>query len=144
MKKLFTLFFSILFFALVQDSFAQNSAPNWQPVWLSIDGTNSFHEVDAYYALTSCGGVETVLIKLVNHNNFSLKAEWKDMVLTLDDKQVFRSKEKNSILLKANSESAGDCSGNNIQLVVKYSDFAIDKKNFKTFITSEFDFSVIH
>jgi hypothetical protein len=154
MKKLFAFLFIPI---LAPSAFTQNKAASqpattvpgaevaWQPAMLNtMDGTNSFDGVEAYYALTTCTGTEMVLVKIVNHNTYTIKAEWRDLILTQADKQLFRSNQKNFVVLAPKSLASGSCSGNAVQLTLRLSDFGTDAKNFKIFGTSEFDFNAVH
>ena len=110
----------------------------WIPVLISHDGTNTNEGIEASYALTNCGGNETVLLKLKNTNNFSVKTQWVNQVITKDGKENYGNSKITFFALPPNSEKAGDCSGNNFPLVIKLNDFAVQANNFETFIGSNF------
>jgi hypothetical protein len=145
MKKQFSILFSAF---LLLGGLAKAQAPdNWHSMGVNIhDGTNRFSGVEGYCELTTCNGVETVLLKLVNLNAYTVKAAWKDMVLTQDDQRLSRinNNTQDSVTIAPGSQVVGDCSSNNSRLVIKLSDFGTDGANFKNFLTGDFDFVIIH
>jgi len=125
----------LLFFG----TFKAQTNNEWQPVLISSDGTNEFKGVVATYSLATCNSKEIVLVKLVNNNNYALKAQWRNLVQTEDGRDLFGTGEPLLIALAPNSQTSGDCSGNNFQLIIKLSDFSIKSANFKTFIAANFE-----
>ncbi len=103
-----------------------------------------FKGVEGFYQFSSCNGTDMVLIKFVNHNNYSIKSNWKALVITKDDQQHSGKNAQDSLVLAPNSELAGDCAGSKAQLSIKLSDFATNEGNFKAFMASGFDFVIIH
>jgi hypothetical protein len=81
---------------------------------------------------------------LINHNNYKVKAGWNDFVITKDDQQLSRNSAQDSITIGPNSQLIGDCNGTNSQLEMKLTDFGILKEDFQDFVTSNFDFIIIH
>jgi hypothetical protein len=120
---------------------AQTSV-SWKPVWLST--TNVFKGVEGFYRSATCNGSEVVLIKLVNHNNYSVKTGWKNLVITNDDQKLYGKASQDSVTVAANAEVAGDCSAINSPLVIKLSDLGAHANNFKTFFASDFNLVVVH
>jgi hypothetical protein len=141
MKFKHTLFLitSIFFFSF---SHAQTNT-GWMPVWLGADGTNSFSGVEAYYQVTTCNNVEVVQLKLINHHTYAVKAGWKGMVLTNSDEKLYGNNQADSVLIAANAQVVGDCSGNTPSLTRNLTDFSTDVANLKTYLTTSFDFIVI-
>ncbi|HXB12368.1 MAG TPA: hypothetical protein VNZ45_10300 [Bacteroidia bacterium] len=120
---------------------AQTNA-SWKPLWLST--TNMFKGVEGFYQFSACNGADVLLVKLVNHNNYSVKSNWKALVITQDGQQHSGKNAQDSLVLAPNSELAGDCAGSKAQLSIKLSDFGTNEGNFKAFIASGFDFVIIH
>ncbi len=111
----------------------------WKPVLISMDGSNGFAGVEATYMLEKCNSVDVVLLKLKNTNNYAVKTQWINSVVTKDGKDLFGTNSKISrIRIGANGEGAGDCSGNTVELTIKLSDFGILLNNFETFVGSNF------
>ena len=138
---------SILFlaFILFGGFLSAQTTEDWQSMGINIhDGTNRFSGVEGYCMLTTCNGVETVLIKLVNLNPYPVRACWKDMVLTKDDQRLPENNRQDSVTIAPNGQVAGNCAGNNPQLILKLSDFGTDGENFQNIITADFDFIIIH
>jgi len=120
---------------------AQTNA-SWKPLWLST--TNMFKGVEGFFQISACNGTDMVLIKLINHNNFSINSKWKALVITQDGQQHTGKNAQDSLVLAPNSELDGDCSGSKAQLAIKLSDFGTNEGNFKAFMASGFDFEIIH
>lgn len=114
----------------------QNS--QWIPVLTNVDGTNTFKGVEMYYSLSTCGTNEVVLLKLVNTNAQSVKAQWINDVVSNDTKEHYGQTKLVSVTLKANSETVGSCSNNTKELVVKLKDFGVAAKDFNTIVGSSF------
>jgi hypothetical protein len=114
------------------------STENWQPLMFA-SGMNSFKGVEGFCTTTNCGGVESILIKWINHNSYPVKAGWKDAVYTLDNRQMNSNTLQDSISLAPNSETAGRCGGDMNQLILKFSYFGTDIKNFNYLIALDFD-----
>jgi hypothetical protein len=140
MKKTAYLFLalSVLFFSFTS---AQTSG-NWKPLWLST--TNVFKGVEGFYQSTTCNGSEVVLIKLVNHNNYSVKTGWKNLLITNDDQKLYGIASQDSVVVAPNAEVAGECLANNTPLVIKLSDLGAHANNFKAFFASDFNLVVVH
>jgi len=136
--KKISLIFSLVIFILTQSVKAQINN-EWQPVLISSDGTNEFKGVVATYSLANCNSKEIVLVRFVNNNNYALKAQWRNLVQTEDGRDLFGTGEPLLIALAPGSETKGDCSGNNFQLIIKLSDFSVTNANFKTFIAANFE-----
>lgn len=118
---------------------------NWQMFTLNIhDGTNQVDGVQGFCQVTKCNGTEVVMLKLINLNDYSVKAGWKDLVLTKDDRRLSANVAQDSVTIGPKKEIKGDCTGNTVQLVLKLSDFGTDIDNFKDVIASDFDFVIIH
>ena len=142
-NKFCTLFFAFL---LMGGFLKAQSADNWQSMGMNIhDGTNRFSGVEGYCQLTTCNGVETVLLKLVNLNSYAVRAAWKDLILTKDDQRLpGPNTTQDSVTIAPSGQVIGDCSGKNAALVIKLNDFSTDAANFKNIIVSDFDFVIIH
>lgn len=136
-QKLLSLMgFLLLFGPSLQFCKAQSNG-NWNPLWVST--TNRFKGVEGFYQLTTCNGAETVLLKFVNYNPYSVKAVWKDMVVTKTNQQLSGNLPQQSVTIGSNSEVKGDCTSNTIQLVRKLSDFGVTGTNFQALIANNFD-----
>jgi hypothetical protein len=116
----------------------------WQPLTLNINGTNDFSGVDAQYTLTTCDHNEIILMELTNHNNYPVKACWKNVVINSYNDKLPTKSVQDSVTIQPNSSIQGDCKGNNMQLVMKLVDFGILKEDFKAFMITDFDFVIIH
>jgi hypothetical protein len=138
-NKLSSLFIAFL---LAGGILKAQTSVSWQPLAFA-SGMNSFKGVEGYCALTKCNGTESILIKWVNHNPYSVKAGWKDMVYTLDNRSLNSNAVQDSITLLPTVETMGECGGNNNQLVLKFSDFGTDTKNFNYLIALDFNFVVV-
>lgn len=117
---------------------------NWQPLTLNMNGTNDFSGVDAQYTLATCNNNEFILVQITNHNNYTVKAGWKDWVINTVNQKLQTSNVQDSVLIQPNSSLQGDCTGNNTQLLLKLIDFGILKEDFKAFMMTNFDFVIIH
>jgi hypothetical protein len=117
---------------------------NWQPLTLNINGTNSFDGVEAQYALTSCNNNEFILLQITNHNSYTVKACWKNMVINTEDQKLPYNNTQDSVMIQPNSTVQGQCTGNTGKLVLKLTDFGILKEDFKAFFMNGFDFATIH
>ena len=140
MKKILLFAFIILFGGFLK----AQSADKWQSIGMNIhDGTNHFSGVEGYCQLTSCNGVEIVLIKLINLNTYSVRASWRDLVLTNDDQRIPSEVNvvQDSVTIAPGGQVVGDCL---IQspLIIKLVDYGTDAANFKNIIVSDFDFVI--
>jgi hypothetical protein len=141
--KISNYFFLIGFVVLASFSKGQTK-DNWQLLGISIDGTNGFSGVQAYFKLATCNGVEEVQVKLVNNNNYAVRAGWRNFIYTNDGKQLSGRVAQDSVNIGPKSEVKADCGVNTPGLVLKLSDYDTDAANFKTFVTGDFDFVIIH
>lgn len=139
-KNLLYLAFSFFLFSGIK---AQTNE-NWQGILLSTDGTNALNGVKAYYKVAACNNNEVIMLKFVNTNSYTVKAGWKDMIITKNNNKLTGNNTQDSLTLAPHAEIAGDCSGNNTELTVKLSDFGTDIYDFKTFLATGFDFIIIH
>jgi hypothetical protein len=139
-KNLLYLTFSLFLFSGIK---AQTTG-NWNGILLSTDGTNGLNGVKAFYKVTTCNNNEVIELKFINTNNYTVKAGWKDIIVTKANNNLSGNDRQDSLTLAPHAEIAGDCSGNNAELTVKLSDFGTDVYDFKTFLASGFDFIVIH
>jgi hypothetical protein len=140
MKIKARIFFSAMMFCFGVTANAQtNKAANdnsWMPVLISNDGTNGNNGIEANYKLAKCNSFDVILLKLTNTNEYSVKAEWTNLVQTNDGRDLFGTG-ISSINLPPKSETAGDCSGNTV-LVIKLNDYGIYPVGFKAIIGSNF------
>lgn len=136
-KSLIFLFALMLFASATK---AQNNV-EWQPVLISMDGTNGFQGVDAYYSVSNCVSGDVVFLKLVNNNTYSVKAEWINAIQTKDGKELFGSQVLNKISIAPKSEVKGDCQaqGNTLTLKVNLADYGTKTSNFSTIVGSNFN-----
>jgi len=118
------------------------SNAKWKPLWLST--TNMFKGVEGFYQYVSCNGTDMVYLKFVNHNNYSIKAGWKDLVITNDEQKLYGKIAHDSVTVAPNGEVAGNCAVPNPQLEIKLSDYGINEANFKSLFATNFDFVIIH
>jgi len=116
---------------------AQNNT-EWTPILVSMDGTNTFKGVEAYYSLSSCAGSDVLLIKLKNTNDKAVKAQWVNAIVSNDEKEHYGKTKLVSVNLKATSETVGACNAKPTELVVKLSDYGVTLKEFKTIVGSSF------
>jgi hypothetical protein len=143
MKKIYPVF--IIGLMLMSGLLKAQTAQNWQPVFLgSPDGTNSLNGVEAYYTFATCNNSELILVELINHNNYTVKASWKNFIINNDGQKMSSSAAQDSVTIQSNSQLIGDCKGNNPSLVYKLTDFGTDKLNYKEYAVSGFDFVIIH
>jgi hypothetical protein len=141
MKKIL-LYLSFSLFAL--NGINAQTAEKWHGILLSTDGSNTLNGVKAYYQLTTCDNIEYLFIKLINNNTYTVRAGWKDLIVTKENNRLSGNNAQDSLTIAPHAEIAGDCSGSNPQLVIKLSDFETDALEFKTFLLSRFDFIIIH
>jgi hypothetical protein len=139
-RKRFILFATLLFIASF--SMAQKNG-NWQPV-MFISGTSSFNGVDAYCMPDTCNGIQSILLKFVNNNTYTIRAGWKDMLVTKANQQLTANLVQDSVTIGPNSNVSGNCAGNSGQLVLKLSDFGTDISNFNYLIVLDFNFVTVH
>lgn len=130
----------ILIAALTVMFVATNAQNNieWTPILVSMDGTNTFKGVEAYYTLSNCGGSDVVIIKLKNTNDKTVKAQWVNAIVSADEKEHYGKTKLVSVNLKATSETVGACNAKPTELVVKLSDYGVTLKEFKTIVGSSF------
>jgi hypothetical protein len=118
---------------------------NWQSMGVNLhDGTNRFNGVEGFCQLTVCNGLETVLIKFVNLNTYTVKVGWKDQILTKDEQRLSGNDPQDSVTIAPGGQVVGDCSGGNPHLALKLGDFGTDAANFENVINPVFDFVIIH
>lgn len=110
----------------------------WTPVLVNVDGTNTFKGVELYYSLSTCGANEVVLLKLVNTNAKTVKAQWINDIVTNDNAEHYGKTKLVSVNLNANSEVVGSCNTKTKELLVKLKDYGVEAKNFYTIIGSSF------
>jgi len=118
---------------------AQSNA-NWQPLAF-VSGTSTYKGIQAYCMTTTCNGNPVVFIKFVNTNDFSVKAGWKDMIVTKENEQLNGTNLQDSVTIAANSQVAGACS--NSTLALKLSDFGTTTADFKYLVAIDFDYVII-
>lgn len=126
----------MLFFSFLN---AQTNT-NWQPVLISMDGTNGYKGVELYYSLETCNSTDVVKLKLVNTNTFALKAHWITVLVTNSDKELYGKTELVTVQLDANKEYIGTCKKTD-KLTIKLSDYGIKATDLKTMVGSNFDIS---
>lgn len=127
----------MLFFGVINGQTTSNN--EWHPVLISMDGTNGYLGVEASYSLSKCNSNDVVLLKLVNTNNYAVKAQWVNVVVTKDGKELYGNNKLVSVKLPASSEKAGDCDSKIVELTIKLSDFGVQTNNFDTFVGSNFN-----
>ena len=139
-KKFLLALFSILLITkgLSQTQVVASNDIEWKPVLINMDGTNAFKGIDVTYMVSKCNSKDVVLLKLVNTNTYSVKAQWINVVVTKGG-ELFGNSKLVSLKLAPSSENIGYCSGKIIQLTIKLSDFGIDATNIDTFVASNFD-----
>jgi hypothetical protein len=120
---------------------AQNNG-SWQPLWLST--SNNFKGIEGYYQVSTCNGSDVVLIKLVNQNNYAVRAGWKDNAIDKNSKFIPSNAIQDSLTLAPNSETVGSCAGNTQNLVVKISSFGITAADFHGLWATNFDYIIVH
>jgi hypothetical protein len=140
MKIKALIFFGAIMFCFGIANAQTNKTANdntWMPVLISNDGTNGNNGVEAHYKLSKCNSFDVILLKFTNTNDYSVKAEWTNLVQTNDGRDLFGTG-ISSINLPPKSETAGDCSGNTTQLVIKLNDYGIYPVGFRAIIGSNF------
>jgi len=138
-KTLQTIITFILLLGAAQFCSAQ-SGQNWKTLSFPA-GTATFNGVEGYYQLTTCNGAPILLLKFVNNNSYSLRAGWRDMIVTKSNSQISGGNLQDSITIAANSTVMGDCNGATPQLFIKMSYFPIsDINDFNYFIALDFGF----
>ena len=144
MKNLYLIFIFVLLF--LSGILKAQTTENWEPCSENpVDGTFGINGVRAYYQLSTCNNVETILLKWENLNGYSIRVGWNDVVFTNEDKKLtLPSQHQDSLTIAPGSAAIGDCAGNYTRLVVKLSDFGTDKYNFQTFRVINFDFVIVH
>ncbi len=118
---------------------AQNNG-SWQPLWLST--TNVFKGIEGFYQLSACNGTEMVMVKFINHNNYKVRAGWKDLVINNSGQQIPSSAMQDSVTIPASGQMEGSCTGSP-KLYTKLSNFGITPSDFKGFFCSGFDYRII-
>jgi hypothetical protein len=116
----------------------------WQFAQLNnIDGTNAFNGVEGYFNLVTCNNNEYILLKLINHNTFTVKAAWSNFLISTDNEKLTSPVVQDSVTILPNQEIEGDCAVNDGKLVLKLTDFGTDKYNFQAYEPMNFDFRII-
>lgn len=128
----------ISFVLLATVSIRAQESKSWTPVLISFDGTNGFNGVEAWSRLSTCNNSPVVLIKLVNNNEYSVKATWINLIQTNDNRDLYAPGQV-SINLPPKSEKAGTCGDVSAELIIKLSDIGIMSDNFKALTGSNFD-----
>lgn len=138
MKTRTLIFFAslLLFFSI---SNAQTNQ-NWQPVLISMDGTNGYKGVEMYYAIEKCNADDVLHLKIVNTNNFALKAHWINVIVDNSEKEHYGKTELITVKIDANKELIGTCKKSD-PLLLKLNDFGVKSIDFKTLVGSNFDIS---
>lgn len=126
----------MLFFSFLR---AQTKT-NWQPVLISMDGTNGYKGVELYYSVETCNATDVIKLKLVNTNSFALKAHWITVLVTNGDKELYGKTELVTVQLDANKEYIGTCKKTD-KLTIKLADYGIKATDLKTMVGSNFDIS---
>ena len=143
MKRVFSakLFAFVFVLFVYRISFAQMTS-DWQPIYLTVGGSNTVNGVSAFFQINICNGADVVYIKFINQNNYPVKLQWYDAVFTQEKKWVNKENpsEKKSLTLNAGSEVKGECSANNsAEVVVPLKDFIDKAENFKRYTASHFE-----
>jgi hypothetical protein len=127
MKKLI---FTIFVFA----SFL-SKAQNWQNAVLRADGVTAINGVEAYCMQTICNNEEVVLVKFINKNNYKVRLEWVDAIFVNGVWYYPQNKNPKVFYVEANSETAGECAGQE-KLKVKIGSIIDNPKNFGHYTVS--------
>lgn len=130
------LFFSFFLFSIsIQNIFSSN--PDWQTIYLTPGGGNMMDGVEAYFQLESCNGEDVVLVKFINHNDYTVQLEWYDAVFTSSLKWINHDDERNKkiLLIAPKNEVRGECTNNNPELVIRLKGFVVSKEDFKRYST---------
>jgi len=132
-------FCTLLLAFILMGSFAKaQSNENWQPVALTAGGATNANGIEATYELASSGGHDVVIVKLVNHNTYAVKATWKDLIITKNGQNLSGNNTQESVTIAPKIRASDDL-GNTVQVTVKLSDFQTNATNFKSFDVSNFD-----
>ena len=142
MKKLHTLFPAVFFFVLIQPALAQSAAPNWQPVFLNAAGSQSLYGVRVFYALEQCDGQDALILKFVNTNTYTVKAEWEHLMYRTSGEAVSGSDRK-SLTINANGEVQGDCAYN-ATLKIILSEHGLKATGFSQYTAAYFTVSPVN
>ena len=136
MKNQFCTLFLVF---ILLGSFAKaQSNENWQPVALTAGGANNENGIVVTYQLASSNGNDVVIVKLVNHNAYAVKATWKDLIVTKSDQNLSGNNTPESVTIAPKIRASDDL-GNTVQVTVKLIDFHTSATNFKSFDVSNFD-----
>lgn len=120
----------------IQTNATQGADGNWQPVVLT-GGSNNANGVEASYRLSTSNGNNVVIIKLVNHNTYAVKARWNDIIITKNGQHLSGNNQDSATI--APKVRVSDDIPNTAQVEVKLSDFHIQAPDFKGFTVSGFD-----
>ncbi len=146
--RLFVFFLGIFCFSLslCAQTDLPTANPDWQPIYLLVNGGNTMDGIEASFQLSKCNQEDVVYVKYVNHNTYPVKVEWFDAVFTQELKWINEERvaAKKSITLSANEEAKGEClKSANAKLVVKIKDFIKDKKDFKRYSASQLTITAV-
>lgn len=155
MKRKLQLLFLLLvliIFSKLQVNAQTNS--EWQPVGQTADGSGRIDGVETFFQINECNGKNVIYIRFINRNNYSIKLEWFDAVLTQELNWIFKDKlaDKKSLIINANSDLAGECSvssGNVLKqsthpvLLIEMKNFVVDKNNFNQYFATSLSSTII-
>jgi hypothetical protein len=143
MKNLYPIF--VVGMILVSFAVKAQTTDSWQPVLVNpVNGTNSFNGVEAYYSFTACSNTEVVLLELINHNNYTVRAAWKNFIINNDGQKMPSTVAQDSVTIQPGGKLIGDCKGSSPSMVYKLTDFGTDKLNAKEYAPGNFDFVIVH
>ncbi len=128
-----------LAFILCSSFLKSQSSVNWQLAAIGMDGTNGYNNVEVYYSVSTCNSNEVISLKLINHNDYEVKAQWINVVVGNDDKEHYGKSKLVSYKLAAKAEVIGDCKDKTSTLTFKLSDYGIKASDLRIFVGSNFD-----
>lgn len=126
-------------FFLIAGFLKSQTTANWQFAAIGMDGTNGYNNVEVYYSVSTCNKNEVISLKLINHNNYDVKAQWINVVVGNDDKEHYGKSKLVSYKLAANETVIGDCKDKTSTLTFKLSDYGLKASDVRIFVGSNFD-----
>lgn len=132
----------------------------WKGALLNVAGMNEINGVEVFSQLGKCESGDVILLKFINHNDSDVEIEWVCGVYAKNSQWTGKNKRPvqnqcspgsgtvksnqniegiKSIIIKANGEANGDCSGNNGELILKLIDYVDAPDNFIRYAPSLFE-----
>jgi len=120
--------------AVLYSGAAISQNEQWIEAYARADGAKIVKGVEVQSVQSQCDGNDVVFIKMINHNDYEVKFDWKNAMLVNESWMDNPNQTvKSSIVIEAKGEVVGSCAGTFTQLVVKVSDFGITLNEMKYF-----------